>query len=81
MKKAKVILAILTAFAFVSGGLAFKARTAHTFYRMAADGNCTSAFQTTLTTITLPGDPIFTIRYATRPILGPCPSLTVKETL
>lgn len=81
MKQARNILGAIVVFAVIGGVLAFKARTAHTWYREAADGNCTSAFQTTLTTLTLPGDVVFITRYSTRPVIGPCPIRTVKVTL
>jgi len=82
MKKAKIMLTAVAVFAVIGGAMAFKARTSHTFYRIGAQGQCTSAFQTTLTTLTNPGDETFTTRLATQPVQqNVCPIITVKETL
>lgn len=80
MKKAKIMLTAVALFAVIGGALAFKARTSHTFYRL-QNGVCTSAFQTTLTTLTNPGDVTFTTSLATAPVQAACPIITVKTTM
>jgi len=82
MKKAKIMLTAVAVFAVVGGALAFKVRTPNTFYRTAANGQCTSAVVTSLTTTTtttVPG--AFTTRLATAPVAAPCPIITVRTTL
>jgi len=53
MKRAKIILTAIAAFAVIGGAFAFKAtRVTKPWYSLAANGNCTVPFQTTLTTVT-----------------------------